>query len=712
MVTPLVLICLGILILVLLLKSPRPKNFPPGPPVLPLLGNILELTLENPLQDFERLRKTYGNIYSLYLGRKPAVVISGLKTIKEALVTKGSDFSGRPQDMFINDALKKNGVVLQDYDNAWKDHRRFALMTLRNFGMGKTSMEDRINGEIEYIVNTLEKSNGKTLSPHLMFHNAASNIICQVLFGTRYEYDDHFIREMIRCFTENAKISNGPWVMLYDSIPLVRYLPLPFRKAFKNVETIENLVEGVIAEHKKTRISGDPRDFMPYMQVGMKRKKGGAVQNKDNIQKNGTLKAGYQFSVHLFLPVLPNKGVFVWSTTASCLHLGPEPQPNLTCIAFSTSTICHNLSTVKKTTCFLGLTEKQTKTPLRKTYGNIYSLYLGRKPAVVISGLKTIKEALVTKGSDFSGRPQDMFINDAIKTNGVVLQDYDNAWKDHRRFALMTLRNFGMGKTSMEDRINGEIEYIVNTLEKSNGKTLSPHLMFHNAASNIICQVLFGTRYEYDDHFIREMIRCFTENAKISNGPWVMLYDSIPLVRYLPLPFRKAFKNFETIENLVEGVIAEHKKTRISGDPRDFVDCYFDELNKRGMDKTSFSESRLPMYALDLHFAGTDTTSNTLLTGFLYLMNHPHVQERCHQEIVKVLDDNELVTYEARSQMPYMQYFKQLMNEENESERKLRCQHLDNHRSVIVLTLCLISQLSERGPSLDLCCQRFFFPCV
>lgn len=55
---------------------------------------------------------------------------------------------------------------------------------------------------------------GKTLSPHLMFHNAASNIICQVLFGTRYEYDDHFIREIVRCFTENAKISNGPWAMV------------------------------------------------------------------------------------------------------------------------------------------------------------------------------------------------------------------------------------------------------------------------------------------------------------------------------------------------------------------------------------------------------------------------------------------------------------------------------------------------------------------
>lgn len=52
------------------------------------------------------------------------------------------------------------GMVLADYGASWKEHRRFALMTLRNFGLGKQSMEQRILGEIQYTVETLEKSIG------------------------------------------------------------------------------------------------------------------------------------------------------------------------------------------------------------------------------------------------------------------------------------------------------------------------------------------------------------------------------------------------------------------------------------------------------------------------------------------------------------------------------------------------------------------------
>ncbi|XP_047452532.1 cytochrome P450 2F2-like [Mugil cephalus] len=291
---------------------------------------------------------------------------------------------------------------------------------------------------------------------------------------------------------------------------------------------------------------------------------------------------------------------------------------------------------------------------LRNAYGDVYSLFIGSKPAVVINGMKAIKEAIVIKAVDFAGRPQDLYVNIVTRRRGVILADYGPVWKEHRRFALMTLRNFGLGKTSMEDRIHGEIEYTIKTLEENIGKTFSPQVMFHNASSNIICQVLLGTRYEYDDEFIKVIIQCFTENGKLANGPWAMLYDSVPLIRYLPLPFNKGFENFELFDKLLLPMLAEHKKTRVPGEPRDFVDCYLDELEKRG-DDTTFSEDKLIGNVLDLYFAGTDTTSNTLLTAFLYLMNYPHIQERCQQEIDRVLDGKFRVSFEDRHNMPYVQ---------------------------------------------------------
>ncbi|XP_029952819.1 cytochrome P450 2F2-like [Salarias fasciatus] len=294
---------------------------------------------------------------------------------------------------------------------------------------------------------------------------------------------------------------------------------------------------------------------------------------------------------------------------------------------------------------------------LRRTYGNVYSLFIGSNPAVVISGLKVMKEAMVTKGVEFAGRPQDLFINAITMKKGVVgvaLADYGLNWKEHRRFALMTLRNFGMGRTSMEDRIHGEIQYLIKTLESNVGETMSPERMFHKAASNIICQVLFGTRYDYDNDFVTVIIQSVVEITKLINGPWSMLYDSFPLIRNLPLPFQEGIKNAERIVAAIGDFVTEHKKTRVSGEPRDFIDCYLDEMDKR-LDDSLFSEEQLNLIGQDLYIAGTDTTSNTLLSGFLYLTNNPHVQERCQREIDQVLEGKARVTFEDRHKMPYVQ---------------------------------------------------------
>ncbi|NP_001243106.1 cytochrome P450 2X7 [Danio rerio] len=290
---------------------------------------------------------------------------------------------------------------------------------------------------------------------------------------------------------------------------------------------------------------------------------------------------------------------------------------------------------------------------LAEKYGNIFSLYTGSKPAVFLNNFEVIKEALVTKAQDFSGRPQDLMISHLTGNKGVVLADYGPLWKDHRRFALMTLRNFGLGKQSMEERILGEISHIVDFLDKNTGKTVDPQIMFHNIASNVINLVLFGCRFDYNNEFLRGYIQRIAENLRILNGPWNMIYDTFPLLRILPLPFKKAFDNVKIIKSMNRKLIDEHKSTRVPGQPRDFIDCYLDELDKVKNCVSTFSEDQLIMNIMDMSFAGTDTTSNTLLAAFLYLMNHPEVQVKCQQEIDDVLEGKDQVTYEDRHNMPY-----------------------------------------------------------
>uniref|UniRef100_A0A667YHU9 Cytochrome P450, family 2, subfamily X, polypeptide 9 n=1 Tax=Myripristis murdjan TaxID=586833 RepID=A0A667YHU9_9TELE len=191
-----------------------PKNFPPGPEPLPVFGNVLHVRCVC----LQCLSGRYGKVYSLFLGWRPAVVIHGLQAVREALVTRAVDFAGRPQGMMINHVTENKGVlhfpvwlIMGNYGAVWREHRRFALATMKNFGLGKRSMEERILEETTHICNCLEKSQGRPVDPLSLIHSAASNIICSVLFGQRYDYNDDVLAFIINSFKENAQIANGAW---------------------------------------------------------------------------------------------------------------------------------------------------------------------------------------------------------------------------------------------------------------------------------------------------------------------------------------------------------------------------------------------------------------------------------------------------------------------------------------------------------------------
>ncbi|XP_065145188.1 cytochrome P450 2F2-like isoform X2 [Paramisgurnus dabryanus] len=310
---------------------------------------------------------------------------------------------------------------------------------------------------------------------------------------------------------------------------------------------------------------------------------------------------------------------------------------------------------------FGNLLQLDSRNPLKdldkfaQQYGSVYSLYIGRHPAVVLTGHKVIKEALVTQAVAFAGRPSTMLISHLTQNKGVLMSDFGNGWKEHRRFTLTTLRNFGLGKKSMEHRILDEVKFISSLLEESAGKVIDPQYLFHNAASNIMATIIFGSRFSYQDEIFQKLVTSIENLAKIIIGPWEMLFEIAPALRIFPLPIRKGFQYFEQIKEHNLKVIGEHKMSRVAGKPRDLIDVYLEEMEKREDQCTIFNDSQMATLLFDLFLGGTDTTSNTLRTLTLYLMTYTYIQERCQQEIDEVLGACEHVTYEDRNAMPYIQ---------------------------------------------------------
>ncbi|KAG9461247.1 hypothetical protein GDO78_017537, partial [Eleutherodactylus coqui] len=152
-VTVLVSIVICILLAAILYKQKENihPNYPPGPKPLPIIGNILNLNVQKPHLSFLELAKTFGPVFSIKIGVEKMVVLCGYDTVKEALVNHAEEFLDRPMPPAFMDATRGYGIGFTDLNN-WKIMRQFAVSTLRNFGMGKTSLEEKINEESNCLV--------------------------------------------------------------------------------------------------------------------------------------------------------------------------------------------------------------------------------------------------------------------------------------------------------------------------------------------------------------------------------------------------------------------------------------------------------------------------------------------------------------------------------------------------------------------------------
>ncbi|KAM9323976.1 cytochrome P450 2G1-like [Gastrophryne carolinensis] len=285
-------------------------------------------------------------------------------------------------------------------------------------------------------------------------------------------------------------------------------------------------------------------------------------------------------------------------------------------------------------------------------YGSVYTIYFGHKPVVILSGYETVKEALVDQAEDFGGRGKFPSVDEFFAGTGISFSNGE-VWKDLRRFSITILRNFGMGKKSIEERIQEEASFLVAEINTFKQRPFNPTNLLVQAVSNVICSIVFGDRFEYDNQSFQQLLSQFEKTFRAVSSTWGQMADILPeIMKYVPGPHQRICSDLRKLETFVMERVKINQETLDPNSPRDYTDCFLIKHQKE-KNNPSFNTNNMIMSILSLFFAGTETISTTLRHSFLIFMKYPEIQAKIHKEIDQVIGEKCNLTIDDRSKMPY-----------------------------------------------------------
>ncbi|XP_077203926.1 cytochrome P450 2J4-like [Paroedura picta] len=291
---------------------------------------------------------------------------------------------------------------------------------------------------------------------------------------------------------------------------------------------------------------------------------------------------------------------------------------------------------------------------LAKEYGNVYTIWIGNMPVVVLSGFEVVKEATINHSACFDERPQTPFFEIISKKTGIAFSN-GHTWKQQRKFGLVTMRKLGLGKKGIEHQIEEEAYQLVQTFADVKGQPLDPALPLTNSVTNVICVLTFGHRFSIEDEDFLKLRDAISVFMQTTATIFHFLYDLFPrIMKHLPGLHQEAIATREFTASFARKEIQKRKMHQMLHEPRDYIDYYLLQIDKSKNDPSStYNEENLMQSIIELFVAGTETTTDTLTWALLLMANHPDIQEKVQKEIEDVFGSSQSFSYQDRKELPY-----------------------------------------------------------
>ncbi|KAL4801508.1 cytochrome P450 [Aspergillus unguis] len=213
---------LALLVIKALKVGSRPAGYPPGPPTLPILGNLHLMPTSKPHLQLQKWAKEYGPIYSLMLGTKTMVVLSSDIVVKEVLDKRSGNYSDRP-DMFIGQKVASGNLrlVVMRYGDNWRMIHRM----IHNFLNIKAAITYVPYQDLEnkFLLQDLVDTPDDLLRHIRRFTYSLST---QMIFGYRCVNNrDPNLLQLFESFEKWGELSGSSSAQLADLYPFLQKLP-------------------------------------------------------------------------------------------------------------------------------------------------------------------------------------------------------------------------------------------------------------------------------------------------------------------------------------------------------------------------------------------------------------------------------------------------------------------------------------------------------